>query len=133
MKKSLLLASVFMLSPSVLSATSGTRTLAELCAPQGLESDLEVEPPKPDDRRKPEVCIKHRCDESFDFYATRGPLPRPECLENGCIWFYEPPPDVFFPSEIINRLEAYIEERYMKAWLESCTPYWENRLPGDTP
>lgn len=128
-----LMALFLMLWPSVLSATSGTMTLGEFCAPQELESDLEVEPPKPDVRAKPEICIKRRCDESFDFYATRGPLPWPECLENGCIWFYEPPADIFFPHATINRLRAHLEERYMKGWLEACTPYWENRLPGDLP
>lgn len=122
-----LMALFLVLWPSVLSATF--ETLAEFCEPQELESDLEHEPPKPDD--KPEVCVKHRCDESFDFYATRGPLPWPECLENGCIWFYEPPADISFPHATINRLRTHLEEQYMKGWLEACTPYWENRLPGD--
>ena len=131
-----LMALFLMLSPSVLSATSGTMTLGEFCAPQELESDLEHEPPKPDDSRKPEICVKHRCDESFEFYATRGMWPPHECLENGCIWFYEisePPAYLFFPHATIDRLRTHLEEQYMQGWLESCTRYWENRLPGDLP
>ena len=122
-----LMALFLMLWPSVLSATSGT--WEEFCAP----AELEDVGPKPEVQAKPEICIKRKCDDSFVFYATRNVLPWPECLINDCIRFFEPPPDLILWHPMLNRLKAHIAEREMKAWLEACTPYWENRLTDGPP
>ena len=116
-----LLALFLMLWPSVLSAAFEVGTWEEVCAPHELE-DVR---PKLDIQDKPEICIKKRCDDAFMFYATRNVLPSPECLENYCIWFFEPPSGVF--GSPLNSLKAYIAEEERKRWLEACTPYWENR------
>lgn len=54
MKKVLLLASVFMLWPSVLSATFEIGTVEEVCAPRELEYVRTIL----DDCAKPEICVK---------------------------------------------------------------------------
>ena len=124
--KVLLALSFLMLWPSVLSATSGT--WEEYCAPAELEDVV----PRPDVvPGKPEICIKERCDEAYIFYATRNVLPMPRCLN--CLRFFEPYPDMYLDSPTLYRLKAHIAEREMKTWLETCTPYWENRLTDGPP
>ena len=122
-----LLALVFlMLWPSVLSATSGT--WEEYCAPAELEDVV----PKPSVvPGKSEICIKNRCDDAHFFSITRNVLYYPPSCA-GCRRFFEPYPDMFLGSPFYE-LKAHFAEEEMKRWLETCTPYWENRLRDGPP